>query len=78
MEGVVTHRHVAAITPADRRDRGRGRGGGGADRDVAGDGGGRRAYCTVLTAIVLAGFGVIRLLVGRSATLHRSPGRQER
>jgi iron(III) transport system permease protein len=36
------------------------------------------AYCTVLTAIVLAGFGVIRLLVGRSATLHRSPGRQER
>jgi ABC-type Fe3+ transport system, permease component len=30
------------------------------------------AYCTVLTAIVLAGFAVIRLLVGRTAALHRT------
>ncbi|RBQ15054.1 iron ABC transporter permease [Spongiactinospora rosea] len=37
------------------------------------------AYCTVLTCIVLAGFGVIRLLVGRDAVLHRvTGGRQER
>ncbi|MEV0596050.1 ABC transporter permease [Nonomuraea cavernae] len=36
------------------------------------------AYCTVLTAIVLAGFGVIRLLVGRNATLHRVAGSTER
>ncbi|WP_433359622.1 ABC transporter permease [Streptosporangium sp. CA-115845] len=36
------------------------------------------AYCTVLTAIVLAGFGVIRLLVGRNATLHRVAGSPER
>ncbi|MEU7860472.1 iron ABC transporter permease [Nonomuraea sp. NPDC049141] len=36
------------------------------------------AYCTVLTALVLAGFGIIRLLVGRTATLHRVSGRYER
>ncbi|MFG1941373.1 ABC transporter permease [Nonomuraea sp. NPDC048826] len=36
------------------------------------------AYCTVLTAIVLAGFGIIRLLVGRNATLHRVTGSTER
>ncbi|MFI6811331.1 ABC transporter permease [Nonomuraea sp. NPDC050328] len=34
------------------------------------------AYCTVLTALVLAGFGVIRLLVGRAPTLHRVAERQ--
>jgi iron(III) transport system permease protein len=38
------------------------------------------AYCTVLTALVLLGFGLIRLLVGGAATLHRTsaarPGRQ--
>lgn len=36
------------------------------------------AYCTVLTAVVLAGFGLIRLLIGRDATLHRIAGTQER
>ena len=36
------------------------------------------AYCTVLTALVLAGFGIIRLLAGRTATLHRVSGRYER
>ena len=36
------------------------------------------AYCTVLTVIVLAGFALIRLLVGRTATLHRIAERQER
>jgi iron(III) transport system permease protein len=36
------------------------------------------AYCTVLTAVVLAGFGLIRLLVGRDATLHRIAESQER
>ncbi|MEU4641890.1 iron ABC transporter permease [Micromonospora sp. NPDC023814] len=30
------------------------------------------AYCTVLTAIVLAGFGLIRLIVGAGASLHRT------
>ena len=30
------------------------------------------AYCTVLTAIVLAGFGLIRLLIGGTAVLHRT------
>ncbi|GIG01174.1 ABC transporter permease [Catellatospora citrea] len=30
------------------------------------------AYCTVLTVIVLAGFGAIRLVVGRTATLQRT------
>jgi iron(III) transport system permease protein len=32
------------------------------------------AYCTVLTAIVLTGFGVIRLLVGGAVALHRTAG----
>jgi iron(III) transport system permease protein len=36
------------------------------------------AYCTVLTAVVLAGFGLIRLLVGRDATLHRIAESPER
>jgi iron(III) transport system permease protein len=37
------------------------------------------AYCTVLTALVLLGFGVIRLLVGGAANLHRTaPARQRR
>lgn len=36
------------------------------------------AYCTVLTAVVLAGFALIRLLVGREATLHRIADSQER
>lgn len=36
------------------------------------------AYCTVLTALVLAGFAIIRLLVGRAPTLHRDSARQER
>ncbi|AGZ43144.1 ABC transporter permease [Actinoplanes friuliensis] len=39
------------------------------------------AYCTVLTVVVLAGFGLIRLLVGRDVPLHRiaeSPERPRR
>ena len=36
------------------------------------------AYCTVLTALVLAGFAIIRLLVGRAAVLHRVTGKRER
>jgi iron(III) transport system permease protein len=37
------------------------------------------AYCTVLTAIVLAGFGLIRLLIGGTVVLHRtSTGRKSR
>ncbi|GAA3580021.1 iron ABC transporter permease [Nonomuraea rosea] len=36
------------------------------------------AYCTVLTAIVLTGFAVIRVLVGRTAILHATHGRQGR
>lgn len=32
------------------------------------------AYCTVLTVLVLTGFAVIRLLVGRAAVLHRVAG----
>jgi iron(III) transport system permease protein len=36
------------------------------------------AYCTVLTALVLAGFGIIRLLVGRAPALHQVSGRHER
>ena len=30
------------------------------------------AYCTVLTVLVLAGFALIRLLVGTGAALHRT------
>ncbi|GIJ49595.1 hypothetical protein Val02_64810 [Virgisporangium aliadipatigenens] len=30
------------------------------------------AYCTVLTAVVLAGFGLIRLLIGGAVVLHRT------
>ncbi|WP_206058764.1 ABC transporter permease, partial [Nonomuraea zeae] len=36
------------------------------------------AYCTVLTALVLTGFAVIRVLVGRTAVLHATHGRRER
>ncbi|UBU11505.1 ABC transporter permease [Nonomuraea gerenzanensis] len=36
------------------------------------------AYCTVLTVLVLTGFALIRLLVGRTATLHRVTGRNQR
>lgn len=39
------------------------------------------AYCTVLMAIVLSAFGIIRLLVGRTATLHEvagTPGRRRK
>jgi iron(III) transport system permease protein len=30
------------------------------------------AYCTVLTVIVLAGFALIRIVVGAGASLHRT------